>query len=332
MLNRRRRKRGSVTFSVFDENAYTGRQFSVSHNTLFVAGFIALACFVLVVFVSFNCIALHNAKTRSMLLAKKISRQQQKIATQDRQLKLLSSKLAELGKYLSNLRELEGDIHKIARIDKAAIHDNMFGVGGSRSEAEAEAEAVSKKSQAEETPDAGTDIKGIGKGSTSPVALFHVTEKRQLALAVGHHDFIVNPITCMPFALPVEGTVIENFGNEETAAFGEQTRMGIAIKTSPGSKIVAPSNGIVTYTGKVKPGRDTLIIEHGFGFITRYTNLESVSVHEGDIIKKNEIIGSAGTDPLDPSEGFIYYEVLFNGIQINPHQCASTRPFASRPI
>jgi murein DD-endopeptidase MepM/ murein hydrolase activator NlpD len=100
----------------------------------------------------------------------------------------------------------------------------------------------------------------------------------------------------------------------------------VEIKTPCGAEVTAPANGIVTYAGEKKPLGNMVVIDHGHGFITRYENLGELTHKAGDTVKKGEIIGFVNDLESDP-HGCLYYEVLFNGVQIDPLACIYNPPF-----
>jgi murein DD-endopeptidase MepM/ murein hydrolase activator NlpD len=60
-----------------------------------------------------------------------------------------------------------------------------------------------------------------------------------------------------------------------------------------------------------------IIIDHGFGYKTRYAHMHDFAVRQGQNIKRGELIGYVGDTGLSTAP-HLHYEVLMNGVLINP--------------
>lgn len=319
------RKRKIITFSIFDETAYTSRQYSFSHAALFVAGFALLVCLGLFSTFFIRCFTLRNSPADSHQLESRIAGQKQQIDMRNQQIELLGSKLGHLEGSLADLKSLEGEIRHVARIERTAStdQDTLFGVGGSKPE-------MTEDAVGTDEPASGTDDPGATPGNQDTpdtAELFYAAKHNRLTLVLDHSDFIINPMTCMPLAIPVTGTVQKTFDARKPVTTGEhRMNRGVEIKTPGGAEVVAPANGIVVYAGEKEPLGNTVVIDHGHGIITRYENLGEVTQKAGNNVKKGEIIGFVNDRKAD-SHGLLYYEVLFNGVQVNPEECVYNPPF-----
>jgi hypothetical protein len=96
---------------------------------------------------------------------------------------------------------------------------------------------------------------------------------------------------------------------------------GIDMPGNRGDKIYATGDGYVTYANAVGTGRigygKNIIIDHGFGYDTRYGHLSKVLVTPGQWVKRGELIGEMGN--TGGSTGtHLHYEVLYRGTNVNP--------------
>lgn len=81
--------------------------------------------------------------------------------------------------------------------------------------------------------------------------------------------------------------------------------------------IHATAPGVVSFTGVRTGYGNTIEIDHGGGFKTRYAHLQSISVHVGERIAVGERIGAMGS--TGRSTGVhLHYEVWVNGRPENP--------------
>jgi murein DD-endopeptidase MepM/ murein hydrolase activator NlpD len=93
---------------------------------------------------------------------------------------------------------------------------------------------------------------------------------------------------------------------------------GIDFAAPPGSPVYATADGVVVAADVKFDGYGKLIvIEHGFGYVTRYAHLLDFNVHVGQKVKRGEHIGFVGNTGLSTAP-HLHYEVLVNGEQIDP--------------
>jgi len=99
---------------------------------------------------------------------------------------------------------------------------------------------------------------------------------------------------------------------------------GIDLAGWPGTKIYAPTSGIVTKAGTWGGYGQMVEIDHGNGFKTRYAHLRKVIAKRGQAVKPGDVVGEMGCTGRCVST-HLHYEVYFNGILRNP------QPFMEAP-
>lgn len=93
------------------------------------------------------------------------------------------------------------------------------------------------------------------------------------------------------YVLPAAGKVLTGF-NELTAT-GYRAR-GIRLAVSQAARIVAPAAGTISFAGRYRSYGKIVIIEHGNGWNSLITNLDSVQVTKGQTIDQGALLGRAG--------------------------------------
>jgi murein DD-endopeptidase MepM/ murein hydrolase activator NlpD len=93
---------------------------------------------------------------------------------------------------------------------------------------------------------------------------------------------------------------------------------GIDFAAPTGTAIYATADGQVVFVEeKFDSYGKMIIIDHGFGYITRYAHLQGFLVKVGQKIKRGEQIGYVGNTGLSTAS-HLHYEILVNGEQIDP--------------
>ena len=113
-----------------------------------------------------------------------------------------------------------------------------------------------------------------------------------------------------------------------TDPFDGDRRMhyGIDISGPMGSEIYATGNGVVVKCACELSGYGNYImIDHGFGYRTRYAHLKNggIAVKEGQKVSRGEVIGYMGS--TGRSKGpHVHYEVFYRDRQVNPQNYYSS--------
>jgi murein DD-endopeptidase MepM/ murein hydrolase activator NlpD len=98
----------------------------------------------------------------------------------------------------------------------------------------------------------------------------------------------------------------------------QKMHMGLDFVGPTNTEIHSTAEGIVTLTEDSRKGYgNEIIIDHGFGYCTRYAHLNKVLVEEGQKIKRGQLIGLMGSTGRSTGT-HLHYEVWFNHKPINP--------------
>lgn len=124
----------------------------------------------------------------------------------------------------------------------------------------------------------------------------------------------------IPAIRPSEGRITDDFGMRLHPILKiRRMHNGIDIVTDTGTKVYAPGGGKVDFVGKRGGYGLTLEIEHGFGYRTLYSHLSSISVKEGQIIKRGDLVALTGNSGSLSTGPHLHYEVRHNGVPLNPY-------------
>lgn len=93
---------------------------------------------------------------------------------------------------------------------------------------------------------------------------------------------------------------------------------GIDFAAPIGTPIYATADGeINSIEEKFDTYGKMIVVDHGYGYTTRYAHLQEFSVKIGQKIKRGEQIGYVGSTGLSTAP-HLHYEILINGKQIDP--------------
>lgn len=110
---------------------------------------------------------------------------------------------------------------------------------------------------------------------------------------------------------PCRGEIISYFGAKIHPKYGTKTKNdGIDIKCNPGTKINVVSDGRVAFAERYMGYGNLVIVDHGDGYYTIYSNLDEIWVKEGQHVKR-------GT-PLGVCSDYLHFEFRVRGKASNP--------------
>ncbi len=123
-----------------------------------------------------------------------------------------------------------------------------------------------------------------------------------------------------PNLWPVEGRVTGSFGERLDPFNGEGAfHSGVDISTTYGQPIVAPADGVVTYTDFMGGYGKLIMINHGHGISTRYGHLSGFAVTPGQQVHRGDTIGYVGMSGRSTGP-HLHYEVRINDTPVNPYK------------
>lgn len=95
------------------------------------------------------------------------------------------------------------------------------------------------------------------------------------------------------YILPAAGSIVTGFSELTDTGYRER---GMRLAVAQQARIIAPAAGTVTFAGRYRSYGQIVIIEHGKGWSSLITNLDSVQVAKGQKIDQGSLLGRAGKD------------------------------------
>ncbi len=125
-------------------------------------------------------------------------------------------------------------------------------------------------------------------------------------------------LSCYPDKWPTYGRISSRFGYRiHPISRKRDFHTGIDIANSSGTLIYAAGNGKVIYSGYKNGYGRTIMIDHGYGYVTVYAHNRTLLAEKGDTVKKGEKIAKMGRTGTSTGN-HLHFEVRKYGTQINP--------------
>jgi len=123
----------------------------------------------------------------------------------------------------------------------------------------------------------------------------------------------------IPSLWPVFGPITSGYGDTRppSPSRGARFHQGLDISVPPGTPIVAPADGLVSYVGREWDYGLMICLDHGHGFSTAYGHLKASVVQTGDRVRAGQVIGTVGLSG-NSSGPHLHYEVRIQGSPVNP--------------
>jgi murein DD-endopeptidase MepM/ murein hydrolase activator NlpD len=122
----------------------------------------------------------------------------------------------------------------------------------------------------------------------------------------------------VPSLWPVRGWITAGFGQRMDPFTGEGAfHRGVDIGASYGTSVEASADGLVLQAGRNSGYGNEVLIDHGFGLMTKYGHLSKIYVAVGEEVKRGQLIGAVGATGRATGP-HLHYEVIVNDTPVNP--------------
>lgn len=163
--------------------------------------------------------------------------------------------------------------------------------------------------------DIQTKTEGLEKKLTSLLSSYETMQGKLTALGP-EADFIPS---IQPIINPELTLLTASYGMRIHPFYKTlSSHQGVDFTIPEGSRVFATADGTIkdAITRKSSSGT-TVIIDHGNGYETHYSNLNKISVNKGQRVRKGDIIALSGNTGLSLAP-HLHYEVWYKGMRVNP--------------
>jgi len=153
---------------------------------------------------------------------------------------------------------------------------------------------------------------------------------RQLRIQSGSYELVYEKaqehsleLAHMPAIQPIEQKdlvmISSNFGvRSDPFLSHDEIHHGLDFVAAIGKNVYATGDGTVTFLQFSRTGYgNEIVIDHAFGFGSRYAHLDQILIKEGQRVKRGQLIGKVGKSGRSTGP-HLHYEVLYEKKPVNP--------------
>jgi murein DD-endopeptidase MepM/ murein hydrolase activator NlpD len=291
-----------ITILIFGHKTAKTRHLRIRRKTIKIG--LYLSAFVLLSATFFFCDYIQVKKK-----AYEVARLREQTEAQKSQIHFFSSKIEDLEKQVSKLKEFDKRIRIIANLERGQETTPFMGMGGP-SPSDLREKLKNDRDDKGLIQQMRVDVERLQTEAVSRETSLSELEK----VLQTKREILANT----PSIWPAQGWVTSDFGFRTNPFTGlTQMHEGIDISNRTGTVVIAPANGFISDIGNDWAHGKFLVISHGFGMTTRYSHLNKVLVKAGQKVKRGEKIAEIGTTGKTTGP-HLHYEVRLNGIPVNP--------------
>jgi murein DD-endopeptidase MepM/ murein hydrolase activator NlpD len=99
----------------------------------------------------------------------------------------------------------------------------------------------------------------------------------------------------------------------------QQVHLGYDLAVTQHIGVEASNDGRVVYAAPLGIYGNCIVVDHGYGLQTIYGHLSQINVHEGDMVKRGQIMGVSGQTGMAGGD-HIHFAMQLDGVQIDPKE------------
>ncbi len=128
-------------------------------------------------------------------------------------------------------------------------------------------------------------------------------------------------LRALPSRFPVAGSFITSGFGRRADPFGGggEYHKGIDFEANPGDPVLAVADGVVSFAGARNGYGNTIEIDHGNGYVTRYAHNSRLTHQVGDLVRVGQEIAKAGSTGRSTGT-HVHFEVWQDGVVVDPRR------------
>jgi hypothetical protein len=225
----------------------------------------------------------------------------------EQQLGELNGRLAGLVDTLSRISQRDARIRVLANLEPIDPQVQAAGIGGPTvGRSDASVGAAMRRSN-----EVRVDLNGLIRRANLLASSF-----KEAADSLAVHSA---RLAATPSIMPTQGWLSSAFSSMRAHPILHVARPheGIDVTAPMGTPIEAPAAGVVRDAGWESGYGNTIVIDHGFGTVTKFAHASKILVREGQRVSRGQRIALVGNTGLATGP-HLHYEVHVNGRAVDP--------------
>ena len=229
---------------------------------------------------------------------------------QRQQLVTFAKSIDDLQGEMGRLRQFDMKLRVMADLDGVVYPEQVMGIGGENPEPFNPLE-TELSFQDQSLMDGMT--RGLERLKTESSI-----QERSFQELVEYLEDQKSLLASTPSIWPVKGWITSGFGYRTSPFTGRrEIHKGLDVATRTGTPIISPADGIVVFSGREGGFGNMILVDHGYGIVTRYGHCSSLDAKLGEKVQRGDIIARVGNTGRSTGP-HLHYEVAVNGVAVNP--------------
>ncbi len=276
------------------------------HSHVRLRGWLGLVCILLVLGLSGAVVFLWNYYPRSFILSHQLREAEKTIEAQNAQIMIMAGKLQALQDDVKRVQQFDAKLRVMMNVDREPAETNSAAEEGA---------AVPQGYVPLHRRDLmAKRMLSLVDQLAEDARMEEIRQQDLMLLMRDNREFL----SMMPSIWPAEGNLSSVFGMRSSPFTGRGTmHAGLDIANRPGTPIIAPAKGTVTFANWDGAYGHCIVISHGNGISTRYAHMLRYVVKEGQVVNRGDLIGHIGSSGRSTGP-HLHYEVRVGGVPVNP--------------
>lgn len=233
------------------------------------------------------------------------------ISEMELELDFMNNKLDTMAVILTEMADRDDNIYRVIfEAEPVSRNERLAGIGGSE-----RFQRMNKLDNAELLKNTALKLESLRRQmsiqSKSYDEIYDLVINKEKLLA---HTPSIQPISNKQLERIASGFGWRIHPIYKFAKFHE----GLDFTAPKGTDVFATADGTVVQADNSQSGfGNCIVIDHGYGYKTRYAHLSAYKVKAGQKVKRGALIGEVGNTGLSTSP-HLHYEVEKNGIKVDP--------------
>lgn len=265
----------------------------------FVLLFLSYTAFISIKFIDTN-------KTNDELEELKLKNRSQKV-----QLLLLAEKISDLEAYMNKIKRMDHKLRAIFNIEPLTEDRQILGVGGPSPDdlslignLDRDQKIITRKMH--------YDLETLQQESSWVETSLHELQE--------FFEDQKSILSSTPSIKPTQGWLTSGFGYRICPFTGlKMFHKGMDIAASTGTPVIAPADGVVIWIGRKGNYGKMLVIDHGYGYTSRYGHTSRIITSLGERVKRGQKIAEVGNTGRSTGP-HLHYEVRVKGVPTDPRK------------